>query len=448
MPSLSAPTLFLAAAAVFASEDRSRHHHRPRFPIRNVIFIVKENRTFDNYFGKFPGADGATMGRISDGTVIPLGPLPNGPQGAEHSWDAALLAYHDGAMDQFDLIPGSEGGAQNMVQASEEDIPNYWKLAREFVLSDAFFSSLHGPSFPNHLYTIAAQSGGAQDNPRPFPDYPPPPIVDPCVSSTMCPYPGLPGLEPSDIPPFTGGGVWGCDTDRRAMVTILDEEGEVEVIYPCFDFPTLGDELTEAGVSWKMYAPPPPDAEHQPNGYQWTAYDAIRHIRDSEEWQAHVVPTEYFVEDARNGRLPAVSWVSIPFDVTEHPPSPICDGENWTVSLIQALASGPQWRHSAVFLTWDDFGGFYDHVPPTQIDKFGLGFRIPLIVISPYAKRGYIDHARAEFSSVLKFIETNWNLPSLTGRDADTVDMTQVFDFDERPRHPPRLEQRSDCTQF
>jgi len=116
--------------------------------------------------------------------------------------------------------------------------------------------------------------------------------------------------------------------------------------------------------------------------------------------------------------------------------------------LIQALASGPQWRHSAVFLTWDDFGGFYDHVPPTQIDKFGLGFRVPLIVISPYAKRGYIDHARAEFSSVLKFIETNWNLPSLTERDEESVDMTQVFDFDQRPRHPPRLEQRNDCTQF
>src|SRR6266851_10114353 len=131
-----------------------------------------------------------------------------------------------------------------------------------------------------------------------------------------------------------------------------------------------------------MYAPPAPDdPDHLQNGYQWTAYDAIRHIRDSDEWREHVVPTEQFVEDARKGRLPAVSWVSIPIGVTEHPPWPICDGENWTVSLIQALAAGPQWRYSAMFITWDDFGGFYDHVAPTQIDRFGLGFRVPLLVV-------------------------------------------------------------------
>jgi len=441
----------IAALAIAHGIAEPEHAHRPRFPIRHVIFVVKENRTFDNYFGKLPGADGATSGRISDGTVIPLGRLPDGPQGANHSWDAALLAYDDGKMDRFDLIPGSMGGALNMVQASEEDIPNYWRLAREFVLSDNFFSSLHGPSFPNHLYTIAAQSGGSQDNPRTFPDSADAPLVDPCLSSLSCPFPGVPGLEPSDIPPFVDprSAVWGCDSDRKSKVAVLDQEGEVEEIYPCFDFPTLGDELSEAGVSWKMYAPPAPDdPDHLQNGYQWTAYDAIRHIRDSDEWREHVVPTEQFVEDARAGRLPAVSWVSIPIGVTEHPPWPICDGENWTVSLIQALAAGPHWRHSAMFITWDDFGGFYDHVAPTQIDRYGLGFRVPLLVVSPYARRGFIDHSRAEFSSVLKFIETNWDLEALTERDADSIDMTQVFDFDQRPRQPPRLEQRSDCTQY
>jgi len=446
-------SITLAAWVITGGVDDGRpaHPHRARFPVRHVVFVVKENRTFDNYFGKFPGANGATCGRISDGSVIPLAPLPDGPQGASHSWDAALLAYHDGAMDQFDLIPGSMGGALNMVQASEEDIPNYWKLAREFVLSDNFFSSLHGPSFPNHLYTIAAQSGGAQDNPHTFPDSPDAPLVEPCRSPTDCPFPGVPGLEPSDIEPYDDfrSAVWGCDSDRKSKVPVLDQEGEVEWIYPCFDFPTLGDELTEAGVSWKMYAPGPPDPQKiTQNGYQWTAYDAIRHIRDSEAWKEHVVLTEQFAEDARNGTLPAVSWVSTPIGVTEHPPWPICDGENWTVSLVQALAAGPQWRHSAMFITWDDFGGFYDHVPPDQIDRYGLGFRVPLIVVSPYAKRGYIDHARAEFSSVLTFIETNWDLPSLTERDADSVDMAQVFDFDQRPRRPPRLTQRSECTQY
>ncbi len=448
--------LLPAAALLFSggSEPPARSPRQTRTPIKHVIFLVKENRTFDNYFGKFPGADGATAARISDGGVVELGPLTDNTPGANHSWSAALTAYHDGAMDQFDLIPGSGGGANNLVQAIEDDIPNYWKLAREFVLSDNFFSSVHGPSFPNHLYTIAAQSGGVQDNPNGNPFGEDAPLVDPCESQFSCPHPGEPGLEPSDIEGFPElrAPLWGCDANPKSRVAVLDQEREVEEIYPCFDFPTLGDELSEAGVSWKMYAPVEPDPDGgiggTPNGYQWTVYDAIRHIRDSEAWAAQVVATEQFVEDARSGNLPAVSWISIPFAVTERPPMSVCDGENWTVSLIQALSSGPNWRDSAMFITWDDFGGFYDHVAPTQIDLFGLGFRVPLLVVSPFAKRGYIDHERSEFSSVLRFIEMNWDLPSLTHRDSQSIDMDQVFNFHQRPRRPPRLEQRPECNQY
>src|SRR5262249_45370690 len=149
-------------------------------------------------------------------------------------------------------------------------------------------------------------------------------------------------------------------------------------------------------------------------GYIWTVYDAIRHIRDTPDWQAHVVPTNQFVVDAMAGNLPAVSWISTPSPVSEHPPASVCARENWTVSLLQALGLGPNWKDSAVFLTWDDFGGFYDHVPPTQIDVYGLGFRVPMIVISPYAKQGFIFKQQAEFSSVLRFIEEDFSLPNLT----------------------------------
>jgi phospholipase C len=134
--------------------------------------------------------------------------------------------------------------------------------------------------------------------------------------------------------------------------------------------------------------------------------------------------------------------------VSEHPSAGTCEGENWTVSLLQALGSGPDWKDSAMFITWDDFGGFYDHVAPTQIDVFGLGFRVPLLVVSPYAKQGFIDHTRLEFSSVLKFIETNWGLPSLTDRDKNSPDMTEIFDFTQAPRLPPQLQQRATCPQF
>jgi phospholipase C len=220
---------------------------------------------------------------------------------------------------------------------------------------------------------------------------------------------------------------------------MLDQEGSVVDIYPCLDFETMGDELTAAGVSWKMYAP----TQGVP-GYVWSVYDAIRHVRDNSiEWQLHIAPVDQFAEDARSGTLPAVSWISTPSDVSEHPPSSTCVGENWTVSLLEALAGGPDWSSSAVFLTWDDFGGFYDHVAPRQIDRFGLGFRVPLLVVSPYARPGFIDHVEGEFSSVLKFVERDFGLASLTRRDLDTTDLTHDFDFTQAPLSLPDLPQRS-----
>jgi phospholipase C len=166
-------------------------------------------------------------------------------------------------------------------------------------------------------------------------------------------------------------------------------------------------------------------------------------MRDSPAWKEHVVPVDDFAVDAKNGNLPSVAWVTTPSVVSEHTPASVCTGENWSVSLLQALAAGPQWSQSAMFITWDDFGGFYDHVAPTQIDKYGLGFRVPLLVVSPFAKGGTIDHTRAEFSSVLKFIETDFDLPPLTDRDKSAADMTQDFDWTQAPIALPPMQQRT-----
>jgi phospholipase C len=430
--------------------------HTAKFPVKHVIFFVKENRTFDIYFGKFPGANGATTGTLCNGQTIPLQPmLDRSSPDITHAWAAALESYNDGGMNCFDQIttaryPG-DGGPLGYQVADEQDIPNYWTLAKSFVLSDNFFSSLHGPSFPNHLYTIAATSGTVTDNPlAAVATLPDAPQVGPCTSGssgTSCPDPGEAGLEPSDVTPYAvKSGIWGCDANPKVRVNVLDQEGELEEIYPCIDVQTLGDELNTAGVSWKMYAPTEgvDDAGFQGSGgYIWTVYDAIRHMRDSAEWAAHVVPVEDFVKDAMSGNLPSVSWISTPTVVSEHTPSSVCTGENWSVSLLQALASGPLWSSSAMFLTWDDFGGFYDHVAPVQLDAFGLGFRVPLLVVSPYAKAGTIDHTRAEFSSVLKFIETDFDLPPLTARDGNAVDMTQDFDFTQTPLALPAMQQRA-----
>jgi phospholipase C len=432
--------------------------HAATTPIKHVIFLVKENRTFDVYFGKFPGANGATTGKIHTGATVQLAPLiDHGAIDINHCWQCALTAYADGGMDGFDLIePGgsilNHGVPLGYQVASEADIPNYYALARAFGLSDNFFSSLHGPSFPNHLYTIAAQSGGVTDNPPPVApmstigDAPP---VGPCTSPLDCPSSGQAGLEPTNIKPYPyTTGVWGCDADPKVRVPVYDEEGEIEMLYPCLDIPTLGDSLTAAGVTWRMYAPTravPEDGGFQAtNGYVWTVYDAIRHARDSSEWKSHIVPTEQFVTDAEAGDLPQVSWISTPSDVSEHTPHSVCEGENWTVSLVQALAAGPEWADSAMFITWDDFGGFYDHVPPQQIDEYGLGFRVPLLVVSPWAKTGFIDHTQGEFSSVLRFIEEDFNVSSLTARDqqGNTTDLTQFFDFSQKPAALPALTPR------
>lgn len=416
--------------------------HAATLPIKHIVFLVKENRTFDIYFGRFPGANGATTAKLSDGGIIPLGPMYDvSSPDISHAWGAALIAYDDGGMDKFDIASPNAGiideaGVPLAFQlARPTDIPNYWLLAQQFVLSDNFFSSEHGESFPNHLYTIAAQSGGVANNPTWKADSSVAPKVAPGAR------PGEAGLEPGDIPPI--GAMWGCDALPRTKVPIIDEEGELEEIYPCLDFQTMGDELDAAGVSWKMYAPTLAQWKAGDDGYVWGVYDAIRHMRDSPLWAQHVVATEQFAIDAANGNLPSVSWISTPNLVSEHTPNSVCAGENWTVSLLNALGSGANWNDTAMFITWDDWGGFYDHVAPQQVDIYGLGFRVPLLVVSPYARQGMVDHTKAEFSSILKFIETDFALPPLTERDKNAANMTQVFDFTQAPLPLPTLTPRT-----
>ena len=375
--------------------------------IQHIVFIIKENRTFDNMFGQFPGANGATSGTISTGDVIPLGRTPDPtPRDISHSFSSAVLAIDGGAMDKFDLIPGGNQNGDYLAytQYTADDIPNYYTYASYFALGDNMFSSLTGPSFPNHLYTVGAQSGGAINNP----------------TNSM--------------------GRWGCDSPSNSLVQILHDDGSITRQYPCFDFQTLADELEAAGISWNYYAP-----GQDQSGYIWSALNAIDHIRNTQLWADHVVPTSQFVTDALSGNLPAVSWVVVGGNMSEHPPTKICPGENWTVRQLNAIMRGPidQWNSTVVFLTWDDFGGFYDHVPPPVVDNFGFGPRVPLLVISPYAISGYISHTPYEFSSLLTFAEERFGLSPLTARDAQANDLTDSFDFTQDPLPPLVLQQRT-----
>ncbi|MGH8939091.1 MAG: alkaline phosphatase family protein, partial [Actinomycetes bacterium] len=298
------------------------------------------------------------------------------------------------------------------------DLPNYWMWASSFVVGDNFFASAQGPSFPNHLYTIAAQSGGTHENV----------------------YQDIDKLRERhrDTGLFKA---WGCDSMEDAFAVVVDSEGIEKKVPPCFDFLTEGDLLTQAQIPWAYYA-----ATQYQNGYLWSAYDAVRHIRqDTQLWQSHVFPVDGLVQHIRDDRLPPVTWVTPRFELSEHPEYSFCWGQNWTTRLVNTIMSSPMWKDTAIFITWDDYGGFYYHVPPPQVDRFGFGIRVPLLLISPYAKAGYVDHTLGEFSSVLRFIEDNWGLSQLTHRDRDARNLSEAFDFSQEPRKPDPQPVRTDC---
>jgi phospholipase C len=377
--------------------------------IQHIVFVVRENRTFDNMFGTFPGADGATTAKISTGQVVPLVRAPD-QLGTDpgHTWQSAILGMNGGKMDAFDLIDSGDAlhHYYSISQHHQIDLPAYWAYAKKFVLGDRMFSSIPASSYPAHLYTVGAQSNGTIDVPR------------------------APGESSSDV--------WGCDSAPNVKVRQEGADDVISETVPCFNFTTLVDRLQAKGISWKYYA-----ANYAQPGYGFSALDSIAHIRNSPLWASNVVYFGKFAQDALTGNLPAVSWLTNGDHLTDHPPDSLCAGENWFVAQMNALMKGPLWKSTAVFVVWDDFGGFYDHVPPPQIDQFGLGPRVPLLIISPFAKSGYISHTQYEFSSVLKFIETRFGLPSMTQRDANTSDMQDSFNFSQAPLPPLILQPRA-----
>ena len=347
--------------------------------VQHTIIIVKENHTFDNYFGGFPGGNGATSGLISTGQTVPLGFMPDRDAAYLcNSWACALQAMDHGKMDQFDI---SNGGLSAYTTVSESEIPNYWAYARRFALADQYFTSVHGPSLPNHLFLVGAQSGGAISNES------------------------------------NAGGGTNCDGTPSGLVSVINQQGNIMQQSPCFDFPTLPDALQRVGISWKDYTD------------YGDPLSSIKQIRNSSLWATNVAPSAQLLEDLKNGQLPAVSWVFSADPDSDHPPFSVCEGENWTVNILNALMESPEWASTAVFITWDDFGGFYDHVPPPQEDQFGLGPRVPLLIVSPFAKKGYVAHEVYEHSSILKFVETRYGLQPLTSRDGAASDMLGIFDF-------------------
>jgi phospholipase C len=401
-------------AALPAAVDASAF--ATRTPIKHVVFLLLENRSFDNMFGTFPGANG-TSHADDHGVTRPLTRAPlQRAHDLPHCYNCNVASIDGGAMDGFNQTDAADQYAFTQFQRS--DIEAFWAWAKHYVLADSFFASAVGPSFPNHMYSIAATSGGALDNP-----WQPPPTLAEMQQA---------GYAKS----------WGCDIARDGYVEIVDPEGYMVKVAPCFDFQTEGDLLNAQQIPWAYYA-----ATNAQLGYIWSAYSAIdRYRNDPALWGAHIRPVDDVLRDIQSDRLPPVSWITPRFQLSQHPEYNFCWGQNWTIEVVNALMRSPAWKDTLLVVTWDDFGGFYDHVPPVRLDDYGLGIRVPAMIISPYAKSGYVDHTMYEFSSVLRFIEDNWSLrPFLTRRDRIADGLRGALDFTQTPLAPDPQPLRTDC---
>jgi phospholipase C len=374
--------------------------------IKHVVFIVKENHSFDSMFGTFPGANGATSGLLSNGQTMMLQHLPDPPpHDVGHGWDSATEAIDGGRMDRFNLVENEGDDLLSYSQLYQSDLPNYWTYAATFVLGDAMFSPGRYPSFPAHLFTVSADGQGAVENPA--------------------------GKRTD----------WGCSAKPGSTVpTIKDEDGEdqVSAVFPCYSVPTLANLLQNANVSWRFYG-----GLAGQDGFQWTTLQAFSTIWGTKLWKTNVVSWSQFTTDAAAGNLPAMSWLTPTQMGSEHPVESVCDGENFSVNAINAVMAGPDWNSTVIFLVEDDFGGFYDHVPPPPVDLYGLSIRVPVLIISPFAKAATVSHTPYEFASILRFVEERFNLTALSQRDAHANDMLDAFDFSQPPIQPFQLQLRT-----
>ena len=393
--------------------------------IEHVVIVVKENRTFDTYFGAYESpsgapVDGATRGQAGPFEIDLLEGQDLSPY-VMHEHFNALLAWNGGAMDGFWLEPVLYGAPFQLfnleayVQYDRDDLPNYWTLADRFVLADRYHSSALTSTFPNRLHWVAAQSGGL--------------VQVPLSLDWNC------GVRYDAAP------IYDRDTCERSMMP------------PCWDMPVITDLLQEAGLSWKMYITPR-DGEGTFN-----PLFAIRHVWDRVQADPayadeHFPPLEQLVVDAAADALPHVSFVVYPNETSEHAPEgTVCCGEEESAEHLWALMESPAWEEMFVVLAWNDYGGYYDHVPPPepQVCPMDNGFhepglRIPAIFISPYVRPGTVSHTLYEHASLIRGIEEIFGLGTLHERDRhaqdeevnsvlDVLDVSSP-DFSVPPRTP------------
>jgi phospholipase C len=411
-------------------------------PIAHVVVLIQENHSFDNVLGllclqlgRCEGpmtlADGTPVGLTSTG-MIPLPKAKNIVPTAPHSVQAQTTAIDGGKMDGFDLMVANgencAGPDFDCYQAFEpKQIPNLVALASSFVIADHTFQSDLEASWGSHLGFVAGTLDGfSGDNPVNHPT----------------------SLDPTPLPAgFSLGPGWGCDSNRDALWT--SPSGQTVFEPSCVPFPdgsgtyldalgktspvpwvpTIMDRLSSAGLPWKLYAGAELDkvaSGFEASGYQWAICPTFADCLETTQAKNLALASQV-ITDATNGTLPAVSIVTPTLMNSQHNTVSMGKGDNWIGDVVGAIMSGPQWSSTAIFITYDDCGCFYDHVAPPS----GLGIRVPMVIVSPFAKRGFTDSNVASFASLLAFIEHNFGLRPLAKADAKAYDFSNSFNFSQ-----------------
>ena len=403
--------------------------------IQHIVVIFQENRTPDNLF-QDPvliknGADIHNSGVNSQGQTIPLSPIDLGTTGSDpqnydlsHAHSAFVSMYDGGKMDGADLIPcGPPANCPpnahpnpQFMYVNPSDVQPYFALAEQYTFGDRMFQTNQGPSFPAHQFIISGTSA-------------------PTAASNLFASENLNGTN----------SLAGCIADAGTTVELIDPSGtESSSQYPCYEHHTLTDLLDAKGISWRYYAPSA--------GSIWTGPDAIQHICQPQTqngklactgsaWSNVIIPQTQVLTDIASNQLASVSWVIPDGRASDHPRGNDGSGPSWVASIVNAIGNSSYWSNTAIIIAWDDWGGWYDHVPPPKVlvncAQWGCGyvygFRVPLIVVSPYSKAAHISHTPHDFGSILRFIEENFDLPSLGYADAYADDLSDCFNFNQTP---------------
>lgn len=380
-------------------------------PIQHIIILVQENRSTDYLFQSpkliSEGADIAQSGLDSKGDVLQLRPVSLAAGfDIGHGHQVFLLDYDGGKMDGFDKSEPPNLYYRPYGYAPKKEVQPYWDMATQYVFADRMFQTNQSSSYPAHQYIVSSTARAL-----------------PTTHDVIAGGPYYPNGK---------DGPAGCDAPKKILVDTvsLHGGGAGPSLFPCFDRPVLSDLLDQKGISWRYY-------QRNFGPGWWHAMDSIQHVRYGQDYADVVSPPESILTDIATGNLPAFSWL-MPADNlhSDHPGNRSTTGPSWIAAVVNAVGKSSYWNSTAIFITWDDWGGWYDHVPPKIYNSEELGFRVPLIVVSAYAKKGYVSHRRHEFASMLVFAEKTFGIKkgSLHGTDMRADDLMDAFNFSKPAR--------------